>query len=105
MKWGAHASPHLRTVRMMTIFREIQEWREVGSKAAFLGLKHRLSEAIARGWVEQIALMRPSKFSRNEEWYRDTETGEIYHLVPPDERGWWERVDPEELMGPEEKVD
>jgi len=34
-----------------------------------------------------------------ENWYRDKETGEIYSLVPPDfpDRGWWDRVDIEDL--------
>jgi len=89
----------------MTIFKEICETREVGSKAAFADMKRKLAEAISRGWVEQIAVMKPHRFSPNEEWYRDTETGEIYRLLPPDERGgWWERVDPEDLIGPEEKI-
>jgi hypothetical protein len=89
----------------MTIFKEIHEPREIGSKAEFRELKRKLSEAISRGWVEQIAVMKPSRFSPNQEWYRDKETGEIYHLVPPGERGgWWDRVDPEDLYTPGEKV-
>jgi hypothetical protein len=89
----------------MTIFKEIHELRVIGSKPEFLELKRKLSEAISRGWVEQIEVMRPSRFSPNQEWYRDKETGEIYSLDPPGERGgWWDRVDPGELIESGRKV-
>jgi hypothetical protein len=59
-----------------------------------------LSEAIARGYVEQIPVTKPNRFTPNEAWYRDKETGQIYSLTPPDERGgWWAEVDLEALMG------
>jgi len=89
----------------VTIFRQIYEGREVSSKAHFDYLRRRLAEAIARGWIEQIPVMKPNRFSPNQEWYRDKETGEIYYLDPPGERGgWWDRVDPEDLVGPNDKV-
>ncbi len=89
----------------MTIFTEIHELRVIGSKAEFRELKRKLLEAISRGSVEQIAVTKPSRLSPNEEWCRDKETGEIYSLVLPGERGgWWDRVDPKDLCAPEEKV-
>ena len=89
----------------MGIFKEIWEAREVGGRLHYLGMKQKLQEAISRGWVEQVPVMNPSRFSPDEEWFRDKETGEIYRLVPPDERGgWWDRVDPSDLIGPDEKI-
>ena len=89
----------------MGIFKEICETREVGGRLAYFGMKQRLQEAISRGWIEQIPAMKPDPLHPDEEWYRDKETGEIYRLVPPDERiGWWDRVDPSEWIDPDEKV-
>jgi hypothetical protein len=89
----------------MGIFKEICETRQVGSRLQYLGMKKRLEEAISRGWVERVPVMKPSRFSPDQEWFRDTETGEIYCLDPPGERGgWWDKVDPSDLIGPDEKV-
>ena len=89
----------------MGIFKEICEAREVSGRRAYLGVKRRLEEAMSRDWVEQVPVMKPNRFSPGEEWFRDKETGEIYRLVPPDERGgWWDKVDASELIGPDEKV-
>ena len=81
----------------MRLFNSDWEYRE---------LKRMLSEAISRGYVEQIAVMKPHPWVPNEEWYRDRETEEIYSLIPPDEkdRGQWVKVDPEDLIKPDEKV-
>ena len=89
----------------MAILKDIHEWREIASKSDFFYVKRKLAEATSRGWVEQIAVMKPNKFSPDEEWFRDIETGEIYRLVPPDERGgWWDKVDPADLVEPNEKI-
>jgi hypothetical protein len=89
----------------MGVFKEICETREVGGKPAYLGVKRRLEEAISRGWVEQVSVMKQNPWSPNEEWFRDKETGEIYRLVPPGDRGgWWDKVDASDLVSPNEKV-
>lgn len=89
----------------MGIFKEICETRVVGGRLHYLGVKQRLQEAISRGWIEQVPVMKASRFSPDEEWFRDKETGEIYRLDPPDERdGRWDKVDPSDLIGPDEKV-
>jgi hypothetical protein len=89
----------------MTIFTEMHETREIGSQRDFEELKRMLSEAISRGYVEQIPVMKPNRFLPRQTWYRDRETGQIYSLVPPGDRGgWWAEVDPEDLRGPGEKV-
>ena len=89
----------------MGIFKEICETREVSGRLAYLSVKQRVEEAISRGWVERVPVMKPSRFSPDQEWFRDKETGEIYRLVPLDERGgWWDKVDASDLIGPGEKV-
>jgi hypothetical protein len=88
----------------MGIFREIYELRYV-SPGGHVYIKQRLAYAIERGWVEQVPVMKPNRFSPNEEWFRDKEAGEIYRLDPGSERGGvWDKVYPDELAGPDEKI-
>jgi len=65
--------------------RQFQSWRD------FHEVKRMLSEAIRRGFVEEIPVSRRSNISSEEKWYRDKETV-VYSLVPPDPRrkayGW-----------------
>ena len=89
----------------MGIFKEMHEAREIGSKWEFKQLLRMLSEAISRGHVEQVPVMKPSEFLPKQTWYRDKETGQIYSLVPPDDRGgWWAEVDLKDLIEPGETV-
>lgn len=90
----------------MAIFKEMYEMRLFNSDWEYRELRRMLSEAISRGYVEQIPVMKPHPWVPDEEWYRDKETGEIYSLVPPEEknRGRWREVDPEDLTEPGRKV-
>ncbi len=89
----------------MGIFKEIHEMRVVGSPYESRELIRKLGEAISRGWVEQIPVMKPHPMSPNQTWYRDKETGQIYSLDPFDERpGLWMEVDLHDLIGPNEKM-
>ncbi len=82
----------------MGIFKDMHELRVISSPADCRELRRMLSEAISRGHVEQIPVMKPHRYSRNESWYRDKETGQIYSLHPFDERpGSWMEVDPKDL--------
>jgi hypothetical protein len=66
-----------------------------------------LLEAIERGHVETLApLPRPKKTLSSESWYRDKETGEIYHLSPPEPpaTGAWEPVDLDDHLNPNSSV-
>lgn len=58
-----------------------------------------IGEAVDRGFVEEVPVMRRREISVTENWYRDNETGEIYSLVPPEPpaRGEWVKIDAEDL--------
>jgi len=88
----------------MGVFKEMYDGRHFESGQDYTELQQMLSQAISRGFVEQIAVIKPILSSRDEEWYRGTETGEMYCLVPPGEksRGWWTRIDSEDLVQPGE---
>jgi hypothetical protein len=89
----------------VTIFKDMHETRSIDSQRDYQELLRMLSEAIARGYVEQVPVMKPHPCVLNRTWYRDKETGQIYALDPPDERsGWWAEVDLTELIEPGEKV-
>ena len=84
----------------------MHEGRHFESIRDYTDLRRMLSEVISRGYVEQVPVIRPILSSRNEEWYRDKETGELYCLVAPGEQssGWWTRIDPEDLVRPGETI-
>jgi len=91
----------------MGIFKEMHEQRVFDSDWEYKELRRMLSEAISRGYVEQIPVMRkPNRFSLKREWYRDKVTGEIYCLMEPDGkiRGAWDKVDPQDLVEPGESI-
>jgi len=60
----------------MAIFREMHEKRGFDSEREYHELRRMLSEAISMGYVEQVPVMKPSRFLPKQEWYRDKETGE-----------------------------
>lgn len=86
----------------MTVFKKMHEKHGFDSYREFDELTRMLSEAISRGYVEQVPVMKPSRFSPTEAWYRDKETGDIYSLDPPEfpARGSWRLIDPEDLKEP-----
>ena len=90
----------------MGVFRDMHETRQFDSDWDYRELRRMLSEAISRGYVEQIPVMKPHPYAPDREWFRDKETGEIYSLDAPEEkiRGRWERVDPQDLVQPRETV-
>lgn len=89
----------------MTIFKEMRETREIGSQRDYHELLRMLSEAIARGYIEQVPVMKVHPYAPRLSWYREKETGVIYSLDPPDERGgWWAEVDSSDLIAPGERI-
>jgi hypothetical protein len=89
----------------VTIFKEIHETRQIGSPRDCQELLRMLSEAIARGYVEQVPVMKPHPHAPRRIWYREKEAGVIYSLDPFDERGgWWAEDNLKDLIEPGEKV-
>jgi plasmid stabilization system protein ParE len=69
----------------MGMFKEMYEQRVFPSDWEYKELRRKLSEAISRGYVEQVPVIKkPTRFSLNREWYQDKETGEIYCYVAGD---------------------
>jgi hypothetical protein len=89
---------------IMGIFKEMYDGRQFTAAHEYRQLRRMLSEAIERGFVEQIPVVRGSfRQGDGAEWYREKETGEIYALYPPWERGFgaWQKIDLDDLIGPQ----
>jgi hypothetical protein len=84
---------------MMTIFEEMHPFRRINSWYEFNELKRMLGEAIKRGHVEVIPVIRRWEAQADENWYREKETGIIFSLITPDPPapGAWERIKIEDL--------
>lgn len=69
-------------------------------------LRNRIRQAIAQGFIKQIPVKMPNRFLPTEEWYQDTDTGEIYSFLTPEERirGHWKRVDVDNYLKPNQSV-
>jgi hypothetical protein len=86
-------------------FQGDHETRVVDPGWDYRELLRMLSEAIARGCVEQVPVMKPPPYAPRRTWYQEKETGVIYSLDPPGERpGWWTEVDPKDFIAPGEKI-
>jgi hypothetical protein len=97
----------MRKLERMGIFKEMHEQRHFDSDWEYTELRRKLSEAISRGYVEQVPVIeKPKRFSLKRVWYRDKQTGEIYYLIAPDgkSRGGWEEVDPQDIVGTTERI-
>ena len=89
----------------VTIFKEMHEARVINPGWDYHELLRMLSEAIARGHVEQVPVMKPHRYAPRRAWYQEKETGVIFSLDPPHERpGVWAEVDPKDLIELGEKV-
>jgi hypothetical protein len=96
-----------KKLRPMGIFKEMYEHRVFTSDCEYKERRRKLSEAISRGYVEQVPVIKkPERFSLNREWYRDKEAGEIYCLMEPNGkiRALWDRVDPQDIVEPAERI-
>lgn len=83
----------------MSIFEEMRPLGQFNSWREFTELQRMIVEAISLGFVEEVPVMRSKPVRQTENWYRDTETGIIYSLVPPEPPacGSWEQVPAEDL--------
>ena len=84
---------------IMSIFEQMYPFRQFNSWRDFDQLRRMLAEAMGRGFIEEVPVMKIREVPRTENWFRDKETGDIFSLIPPEPpaRGGWERVDIEEL--------
>jgi hypothetical protein len=84
----------------MSILEEMHPLQNFATQQQFDELKQRLNDAIGRGYVEAIPVIKRWDVPVEEEWYRDKQTGEIFSLVAPDppSDGRWERVDIESFQ-------
>jgi hypothetical protein len=90
----------------MGIFNEMYEGRHFESLRDYAELRRVLSEAVSGGSVEQLPVIKPILSSRDEEWFRDKASGEIYCLVAPGEKswGWWSKIENSDIVRPDETV-
>ena len=91
----------------MSIFHDMHPLHAIESNWHFRELERMLSEAIDRGFVQEIPESRrptPTFYhvDHSERWFIDYESGDIYSLHGPGERscGYWHPIDPEELPLP-----
>jgi hypothetical protein len=84
----------------MSIFREMYELRTFQSPADYADVLRMLSQAMERGWVEEVPVTIKRPVAWDERWFREKDTGEVYLLeVPnPPSTGSWRPVEPEELF-------
>jgi hypothetical protein len=84
----------------MSIFQDMYEPRTFLSRTDYLEVLRMLSQAIERGWVEEIPVSIKRPVAWNERWFREKETGEVYLLEIPDppSTGTWRAVEPRELF-------
>ena len=91
----------------MSIFEEMYPYRNFEFRRDFDELQRMLGEAVSRGFVEEVHVVGNGKVPQlDRKWYRDKETGDIYSLTLPWERslGYWERVDIEDFIDPNQAI-
>jgi len=83
----------------MSIFQEMYDQKHFSSPYEYEDLLRMLSEAIERGFVEEIPnrWKGPGRFVK---WFRENGTGVVYALEEPNapSRGTWWELGPEELV-------
>ncbi len=81
----------------MSIFQEMFDQKWISSPYEYRELLRMLSEAIERGFVEEIpnTWKGPGRFVR---WFREKTTGVVYALEEPNDHGGsWRELEPEDL--------
>ena len=83
----------------MSIFTEMYDLRVFESFYAYKEFLRKLSRALDEGWVEEIPVAIQRKVPRDERWFRDKETGEVYILEGLEGKpSSWRPAEPEELF-------
>jgi hypothetical protein len=66
----------------LTIFKEMHEAREL-SPLGYKELLRMLTEAIARGYVEQVPVMKPHRYAPDRAWYRENSlVSDVHDRMP-----------------------
>ncbi len=83
----------------MSIFTELYDLHRFASPHEYAEFLRKLSFALEKGWIEeiQVAIKRP--VPRDERWFKDRESGEVYLLeLLEGKPAYWRPVEPEELF-------
>jgi hypothetical protein len=83
----------------MSMFTEIYDLHVFDSSYAYREFHRKLAHALEQGWVEEIPVAIKRVHPRNERWFRDKESGEVYQLEELEGKPTsWRPVEPEELF-------
>jgi hypothetical protein len=83
----------------MSIFTELYDLRVFESPYAYEEFRRKLARALEKGWIEEIPVAISRRFPRNERWFRENTSGEVYGLEELEGKpSSWRPVEPEELF-------
>jgi hypothetical protein len=83
----------------MSIFTEMYDLHVFESIQAYQEFLRRLSQALEEGWIEEIPVAIKRQVSRNERWFREKSSEEIYVLEDLEGKpSSWRPVEPEDLL-------
>jgi hypothetical protein len=83
----------------MSIFTELYDLRIFESIHAYTEFHRKLSIALEEGWVEEIPVAIKREHPRDERWFREGRSGEVYALEDLEGKpSSWRPVEPEDLF-------
>ena len=83
----------------MSIFTEMYDLHAFESRWAYREFLRKLAIALEEGWVEEIPVAIKRVHPRNERWFQEGRSGEVYVLEDSDGKGSsWRPVEPDELF-------
>lgn len=83
----------------MSIFTEIYDLHVFESDYAYKEFLRKLSRALDEGWIEEIPVAIKRKVPRDERWFREELSGEVYVLERLEGKpSSWRPVEPEDLF-------
>jgi hypothetical protein len=83
----------------MSIFTELYDLHAFESMYAYREFRRKLSIALEEGWVEEIPVAIKREYPRNERWFRERRSGEVWVLEDSEEKGSsWRPVEPQDLF-------
>lgn len=80
----------------MSIFTELYDLHAFESIHAYQEFLRKLARALEEGWVEEIPVVTMCDVPRNERWFREKYSGEVYSLEELEGKpSSWRPVEPE----------